>query len=359
MSFASATSLRSSAAKPGDNDKVLKESDARDRTNPRPRAGEPSDSKEDRADRFRDGRTGFRRRGETDQDSDGWSMVKPRKSFGHDGAERFHGRVGANDRFGGREERKPREREDADAGRDRPRRPFDAHPRDSKDGEEADGARRNGLPRKSDPWFKDTPVSEERPSQRERIDRAKSWRDRDPDDRSGEKAGERGGDRPYERRWARDRTPRTERDTAWFGEADDETAAGHTEEDFKKFMQSMKAKSTTQKQEEMGSGAAESSTGDSFFEQEKPRVAESAPAVEAGPDRFFELFGKSTGLDDGTSSKEAKENAKGKGSKSSRFTSFFSSQEETRRQTEPPTPAAGPPPPSIPLNGLHDGWAPV
>ncbi|CAJ2503785.1 Uu.00g111790.m01.CDS01 [Anthostomella pinea] len=49
----------------------------------------------------RDGRNNFRCRGEGGEDSDGWSIVKPRKSFGHEGAERFSGRMGDRpDRFG-------------------------------------------------------------------------------------------------------------------------------------------------------------------------------------------------------------------------------------------------------------------
>lgn len=374
--FASATLLRSSNHKAGENDKTFRDSD---RFNFRNRP-ELSDSNTDRGDRFRDGGSGrstnFRRRGEADQDSEGWSTVKPRKSFGHEGAERFHGRMGGgggggggagggggggggssggggNDRYS-REERRPRDRDDADGGRDRPRRNFEHSSRD-KDGDEADTPRRNGLARgRSDPWFKDSNTNDERPSQRERIDRAKSWRDRDTD---GDHHRERNSERTFERRWDRDRDGRAERDPEWLEPAE-EKAGGHTEEDFKKFMESMKARGGggAQKHEEKTSTAtAEASASDSFFELEKTK-AESAPAVELGPDRFFEQFAKSAGLDEASPSVEvAKDSAKSKGGKSSRFTSFFSAQEDTRVKTEPPTPAAVQhPPPTAPppFNGM-------
>src|SRR6202012_630533 len=99
----------SSRNRPLDNEKSFKESDSRDRFSLRPPRngdGENGGSFRDRdrdRERDRDGRHNFRRRGgDADQDSDGWSTVKPRKSFGHEGAERFQGRMGdRSERFGG------------------------------------------------------------------------------------------------------------------------------------------------------------------------------------------------------------------------------------------------------------------
>ncbi len=376
MNFASATLMRSSNSKPAEGDKSIRDTDSRDRFNLRSRT--ELDTSADRNDRLRDGRGNYRRRGETDQDSDGWSTVKPRKSFGHENAERFHGRMGAggtggtggtggaggtggtgggdgaapaapaagNGRFN-LQDRKPRDRDDHEAGRDRPRRHFDQHSKD-KYGEGAEGTRRNGLGRgRSDPWYKENNASEDRPSQRERIDRAKSWRDRDTE---GENHRERNSERTYERRWDRERDQRVERDPEWLDEPADDKSGGHTEEDFRKFMDNMKAKSGGQKQEEKVSAAADLYPGDSLAEPDQPK-AEAALAVDMGPDRFFEQFAKTAGLEDNAAAEgaAAKEASKGKGAKS-RFTSFFSSQEDSRRHTEPPTSAAGPPS-AVPQNG--------
>ena len=343
MSFASATSIRSGGIKPADGEKTLRDGDSRDKFAFRNKAADIPDNN---ADRFRDGRAGnYRRRGESDQDSEGWSTVKPRKSFGHEGAERFHGRMGGGDRYT-RDDRRTRERDDADATRDHPRRTFEPRSRD-KEGEEGEAPRRNGPNRgKSDPWFKEGSSVDDRPSQRERIDRAKSWRDREPDATDNHR-DRNNNERTYERRWDRERDQRAERDPEWLDEPAGDKAGGHTEEDFKKFMEKMK-RGGAPKQEEKGLGAPEAPGVESFFDEVDAMKGSSAVAVEQGPDRFFEQYAKSAGLDDGTAANEAKENAKAKAGKSSKFKSFFTSQEDTRRQTEPPTPATGAPPPPPP-----------
>lgn len=328
-SFASA----SSRSRPGENErneKIPRDADARDRFNTfRNRTGEP-----DSNDRFRDRRTNnYQRRGDADQDSDGWSTVKPRgKSFGQEGAEIFRkGRMGGDDRYS----------KDSDNARERPSRNFDRHSRD-KDAEEDDNPRRNGMNRgKTEPWFNKESAHEptERPSQRERIDRAKSWRDRNTDDRPEETRPSRGHEKTFERRW--DREQRVEREPEWLDEPLEPKAQGHTEEDFKKFMESMKAGRGGPKAEEkppLTSNASASDTG--FF------GIKSAP-VEAGPDKFFAAFGTTAGLDVGSSSTAEvnKEPAMPKAAKPSRFTSFFSAQGgDSRGQTEPATPAVGLPP---------------
>jgi hypothetical protein len=351
MNFSSANPLRSGDRK-GEGDKTFSKDS--DRFAFRSRVPELADSG---ADRFRDGRSNtYRRRGQSEQDSEGWSTVKPRKSFGHEGAERFHGgRMGGGDRYT-KEERRPRDRDDADGGRERTRRNFDHH-RD-KDGDEGETPRRNGLTRgKSEPWFKDSAVSDERQerqdrqertdrqAQRERIDRAKSWRERDPDAPPGDSHRDRGGDRSH-RYEKGDRDHRAERDPEWMDEPAGEKAGGHTEEDFRKFMERMKASKPKADDKGELSGA-----NPFFMGMEKPKV-ESAPAVEMGPDRFFEKF-KQQAVSEETSAAADVKTDKSKAGKSSRFTSFFSAQQEdTRRQTEPPTPAIAAPPQLPPQNGL-------
>ncbi|KAF4969611.1 hypothetical protein FSARC_3190 [Fusarium sarcochroum] len=321
-------------------DKVAKESETPGRFgNFRSRNGDLD------ADRFREGRNnnGFRR---GEGEADGWSTVKPRKSFGHEGAERFHGRMGGNFRD---DKRQPREQNDRDAPRDRPTRNFDGFTRD-RDGDDSDGRARNGLNRtKPEPWYKNesntatAPVAETTttPDKRERIDRAKSWRDRDaaadaPDDRHNN------NNRTHDRRWGRDRDQRVEREPEWLDEPLEEHPEAHTQQDFQKWMEEMK-------KAKAGIPAAPSKpanveAAEAIIEAEKPPV-QSAPAVQTGPDKFFMAFGSNAGLDT-PGTEEAKEPvSKPKtAGKSSRFTSFFSQpQEEPRGKTEPPTPMTGPP----------------
>ncbi|KAK4109853.1 hypothetical protein N656DRAFT_715097 [Canariomyces notabilis] len=341
-SFASATSARNNRT--GDADKGFKDPERQDRTDRFNFRSRPTESG-DAGDRFgRDGReirnNGFRRRGDQDQDSDGWSTVKPRKSFGHEGAERFHGRMGGagGDRFGVRDDRRLRDRDDRDSG-DRRSRNF----RDQ-DGDEADTLRRNGLPRgKSDSWFKDSSNggNNDAPmSQRERIERAKSWRDRDPDDRLGDRQGDR-YDRNYERRW--DRQPRVENEPEWLDEPAEEKAQGHTEEDFKKFMEAMKAAKggSAPKPEEKKGIALDKPAVDAVPEVEQKVV--SAPPMETSEDKFFATYGHSS-LDVSVAAGEGKDAVKPKGGKSSRFMALMTSQEDNRAKTEPATPAAAPQP---------------
>ncbi|KJK78435.1 hypothetical protein H634G_06133 [Metarhizium anisopliae BRIP 53293] len=300
-------------------------------------------------DRFRDGRSNpARRRGDGDQDGDGWNMVKPRKSFGAEGAERFHGKMGGNFR----EERRPTRdtisnKDDRENGRERPARPFDGFTRD-KDAADTEGRPpRNGLNRnKADNWR--TTESNEAPPMPEKRDRdrTKSWRDRD---RDAEPSDDRGAGRNNDRRWGRDRDQRNERDPEWLDEPADAREA-HTQQDFQKWMEQMKkAKS--------GSSSSAKAT-DTPAEPPKPSLP--VAPVETGPDKFFLAFGGTSASTDVTSPSEPKDSASSKSKtsgKSSRFTSFFSQpQGDSRPRTEASTPLAGPP---VNGPGSTAGSAPV
>ncbi|RSL71809.1 hypothetical protein CEP54_001117 [Fusarium duplospermum] len=333
MAFASARGNKAT-----ENDKTVKDSDAPARFgNFRSRNGDLEN------DRFREGRNsnGFRRRDGTEGESDGWSTVKPRKSFGHEGAERFHGRMGGNFRDGGRQ---PRDRDDREATRDRPARNFDSFSRD-KDGDDNDRSRNGPNRNKSESWYKNEPSTNTNetstPDKRERIDRAKSWRDRDT---SAEVADDRSNNRTHERRWGRDRDQRVEREPEWLDEPLEEHPEAHTQQDFQKWMEEMKKAKAGIPAAPPKPAAVEAT--EAVVEAEKPPV-QSAPAVESGPDKFFMAFGSNAGLDT-PSANETKEPAAASkpkpAGKSSRFTSFFSQpQEEPRGKTEPPTPMTGPP----------------
>lgn len=326
----------------GEVEKSVKEAEPRDRSERFNFRNKTSDT-DNGNDRFKDNRTNntFRRRGDADQDSEGWSTVKPRKSFGTEGAERFHGRMGVSDRTAGRDDRRFRDRDERDNG-DRRSRNADQTIRE-KDGEDADGSRWNGLGRtRTEPRLKEN--NEGAPlTQRERIDRAKSWRDRNPEEKPADKHGDRPNDRAYDRRWDRDREHRVEREPEWLDEPAEEKSQGHTAEDFQKFMEAMKAsRGGPQKNE---GNAAEKPTAELMVELEQKVV--SVPATESGPDKFFAAYGGGATLDIGSPAAEAKESSRPKTGKSSRFTSFFSAQDDTRGgRTEPPTPGAAAPPPN-------------
>ncbi|KAJ4012754.1 hypothetical protein NW752_006022 [Fusarium irregulare] len=342
-------------------DKVVKESEASGRFgNFRSRNGDLD------ADRFRDGRNsnGFRRR-DGENESDGWSTVKPRKSFGHEGAERFHGRMGGNLRD---EKRQPKDRDDRDATRDRPARNFDGLNRDAEDN---DGRSRNGLNRnKSEPWYNKNeanaaapPATEPTtttPDKRERIDRAKSWRDRNAVDDTPDDRNSNNNNRTNDRRWGRDRDQRAEREPEWLDEPLEEHPEAHTQQDFQKWMEEMKKAKAG-----ISSKPANVEATEAMIEAEKPPV-QSAPAAQV-PDKFFEAFKTGTGLDSPRVEENTNPVAKPKpAGKSSRFTSFFNQpQEETRGKTEPPTPMTGPPvhsgvplPMPMPFPGGPGGPAP-
>lgn len=286
---------------------------------------------------FRGGRnTNFR--GREDRDGEGWSTVKPRKSFGQEGAERFTGRMGGEYRH--RDDRGLKERDENDTAKDR-RRTFEA------EAEEGDAHRKNGLARgRTEPWFKEaTPKPAEggdRQSNRERIDKAKSWRVQDPEDKSGNSRADRGGER-HDRRW--DREQRPEREPEWLDEPLEERNAGHTEADLKKFMESMKASRGGPKATEKAADLSEGPPGlPSFFSSDSPAV-KSAPAMEKGPDKFFAAFGEAQMSVASPVAGDKPETAKPAATKSSRFANLFSAQTvEVRGQTEPSTPAAAPPP---------------
>lgn len=178
-------------------------------------------------------------------------------------------------------------------------------------------------------------------SNRERIEKAKSWRTHDNDENPRQPRNERGNDR-FDRRWGdKDRDQRAnEREPEWLDEPAEEKNAGHTEEDFKKFMENMKAGRSGPRTSEK---APEAADGPSAL----PSAVKSAPATEKGPDKFFAMFSETQMGMASPVSGDKPEAAKVPAVKSSRFANYFSTQTvEPRGSTEPPTPAAIPPPPS-------------
>ncbi|KJZ80053.1 hypothetical protein HIM_00767 [Hirsutella minnesotensis 3608] len=330
--------------KPLENDKGLKDFDLQGRVSLRGRNG-------DTDERMRDNRGVGLRRGDADQEGEGWSTVKPRKSFGNEGAERFHGKMGGNYQ---NEKRPPRERDDRDATRERPTRPFDTFVRD-KDAVEAEGRPRNGTNRnKLETWRTGDAKEGPQPERRDR-DRTRSWRDRD---KEADPSDDRGNGRTNDRRWGRDREQRPEREPEWFDEPQVEQREAHTQQDFQKWMEQMKAAK---------SGASAPAKPPASVPAEVVAEASKRQAStpgESGPDKFFMAFGGgSSGTLDATSPSEPKDapNKTKAAAKSSRFTSFFSqSHNDGRPRSEVSTPLTGPPTSEpVPNAGMAPGAAPA
>lgn len=267
------------------------------------------------------------RRGDADPDGEGWSTVKPRKSFGAEGAERFHGKMGGNFR----DDRRPVDR---DVTRDRAAKPFDNFVRD-RDGGDGENRSRNGLGRsKLDTWRSGDSKDGAQPEKRDR-DRTKSWRDRD---RDPEPSDDR---RTSDRRWGRDRDQKNERDPEWMDEPQVEQREAHTQQDFQKWMEQMKAAKSSNSAKPPAPAAPE------------PVAEASKRPVESGPDKFFMAFGGSGAALDATSPSEqpVKDTPTSKAKppgKSSRFTSFFAQPQHDGRAVSEgsvPPPANVPPPP--------------
>lgn len=325
------------------NDKTPRDSEFRDRFQ-RGKMGAIGGDTESRGTR---GAT-FRGRGDSDRDGEGWNTVQPRKSFGQEGAERFTGRMGGDHRH--RDDRGLKERDENESVKDNRRRTFD------NEGEEGDAPRRNGLTRgKTEPWFKENAAKAvdpaERAMNRERIEKAKSWRTHDTEDKPGHSRGDRNNER-HDRRWDRERETRQEREPEWMDEPAEEKNAAHTEEEFRKFMERARG---GPKPAEKAADAFEGPPGlPSFFTADTAAV-KSAPAAEQRPDKFFAKFSETavTTLGD-----EKPEVGNAPAAKSSKFAKLFGSSQpvETRGYTEPSTPAAGLPPAT---NGSGPGDAPA
>lgn len=317
-------------------------------------------------DRVRGDRSGLRPRRGDEQDSDGWSTVKPRKSFGMEGAERFNGRMGG-DRGGDRHKDDRRQHDRTEDRRfkgrdehegfdrnDRPTRGFGNFARE-RDSEQANEGRHNGNVRsRNEPsWFKETSSDVllspgDRKSNGDRFGN-RNWREKDDKvaDRERDRGDERGGDR----RWDRDRERsdrHQERDPEWMDEPTDQEKHARTQEDFQKWKDEMKAHSgrtafenTPSKLDSIDLGGQSSFFGmDNKTKVETPAAIDDAPR---GPDKFFESWAAQKAKPDDvvdpivTSKKEGGAKSVTSG-KASRFTSFFSKEEKDRSQTEPPPP---------------------
>ncbi|KAI9053142.1 hypothetical protein LZ554_003408 [Drepanopeziza brunnea f. sp. 'monogermtubi'] len=344
--FMSAGSMRN-ASKPSDLPErpSIRDADSNDRYNLRNK-GREGDGERTRGERNSNLRL-KRIEGDRDQDGEGWSTVKPRKSFGTEGAERFNGRMGGVDRH--REDRKYRDREDREV-KEKPRG-FDTFSRDIEHDQERE-TRRSGTGRgRNESWFKDKEPADAPSTPRDRnsngdrfIDRNRGWREKENgDSRGGDRVerNEKGnkGDRG-ERRWGdqpQENTPEWSLDVPV--EEKPKTNQTKTAEDFQKWKEQMQGK------DKVAVTTVEETKPDEppSLISEKSRV-ETPLEMNNGPDKFF---GSWIGGKEGTTPEEPKMEATPKAKtmgKASRFTSFFTPQEEPqRRVTEPAAPPSSAP----------------
>ena len=343
MAFASSTSVRNTNKLPLDSPDrpPLRDADSRDRFNFR-------NIKRDGETETREGRSNLLRPKRAEgEDNEGWSTVKPRKSFGTEGAERFNGRMGVH-----REDRRFKDREDRDV-KDRPQRGFDSFSRDKDvENQQESEVRRNGAGRgRTESWFRTEndgpPTPRDRNSNGDRFTN-RGWREKDDRDRVDNR-NDRG-----DRRWGGDREQKQEREPEWFDEPADDKSQTHTQEDFQKWKDQMQGKDKASSKTPM----EDKNDGGGFFGLEKPKI-ETPLAIDTGPDKFFGMWATPTNENGPGSGIEAKKDGPVKSQtvgKASRFTSFFAQEEPPRSQTVP-NPAVQAPPSAGGLGPLFPGVA--
>ncbi|KAI9724128.1 MAG: hypothetical protein M1812_000847 [Candelaria pacifica] len=294
-------------------DKLLKERDRDGADHERPRE-------------TRNGAINGRRGGK--EESEGWTNVRPRKSFGQEEGERFRRKTG--DRDNERDRDNPRDVHGS-------HKPHENHSGRDREHDDKDGpSRRNGFGRgRNEPtWFKDEKTADSKERDRAKEDsRDKEWRDNN-------RRGARGSDRDWTR------GGKLEQDPEWMAStANEEKPQAHTQADFQRWKERMKA----------GNAAAEEKP--KFVEVDHQRQVsgntKSTPPIQkvdtpllmdSGIDKFFGLFNEPPKATEDSSSNGAsksakKELAKSATAKSSRFTSFFTPQEEAPPQQLESAPA--------------------
>ncbi|KAI9649846.1 hypothetical protein NHQ30_002428 [Ciborinia camelliae] len=289
-------------------------------------------------------------------DPEGWMEVKPRKSFGAEGAERFTGRMGGERH---REEKRFKDREERDS-KERPRG-FETFSRDKDKNHEQDNNRRtaNGRARTEPSWFRDNndgpPAPRERNTNAERFEsRHKSWREKDADNRGdrGDRGDRRWGDRDRDHEDHNRSLPEwaAEEKTGQTSPQDDylksQTSTGsnnrkHTAEDMQKWKESMHSKNKP-----AVSNTAVEETTQPKVDENFSGIQKSTPLapLDTGTsrDEFFRLWATPTndiGLPSNfetNTENMTKSTVAAPSGKTSRFNKFFN-QDEPSRKVEPQT----------------------
>ncbi|KAL1896932.1 hypothetical protein Cpir12675_002580 [Ceratocystis pirilliformis] len=300
---------------------------------------------------------GFRRR--DDHDSEGWSTVRPRKSFGAEGAERFTGRMGGTDRYNDRRTR------DSDRDANISSREDDGDGRSNNANGPQNARSKDGT------WFRTNSGAEAstgRTSERlDKVKTVKSWRDRDEtiDDSHSNSNNNNSNHRNFERRWNRgEQSQRHERNPEWMDEPAGEETKTHNAEDFRKFMEELKSrenKASAKQSEDYGDGAGDNDNDNITFGSHEPgsSARDHVPPkkIELGPDKFFASFASGSNTEKGTPTGEPSEAAAtSKGTGKSRFMSLFNAGASHEEGLQPERyqqgPLSAPIPGHVPIPGL-------
>jgi len=266
------------------------------------------------------------------EDGDSWKGGRMRKAGGQDEGDYGTRRIG-EDEFPDREQERD--------GRHRPQKDHDLPQWDT---ERAAEVGRQGFSRNRTeaPWSRDEEAPNGRDHKNSRDNtRGRDWRDKDKD---------RGNFHVGDREWTRG--GKVEQDPEWMGSLEgEEKKQSHTQEDFERWKERMKASSTpaedkasARREEQIGRHG--STSGASKVE---PSPKEDAPLVmDATLDKFFSLWGDPK-TDSQAMHEESfggiarKDSAKAIAPKSSRFVGFFNPQPETPNLIETTAPPAKPP----------------
>ncbi|KAF2188315.1 hypothetical protein K469DRAFT_93732 [Zopfia rhizophila CBS 207.26] len=253
----------------------------------------------------------------TREDGEGWTNVKSRKSLGQDDLDRGFGRSGDRDR--------------------------DRHQKDG-DTDNADGTmRRTGMGKFESRWGRrdDTGAKEGDGS---RFGSAQGgWRER-----------ERDRERDRDRDWNRNAN-KVEEDPEWMDSpVGTEKKQAHTQEDFQRWKERMKAKDTPAEEKEEPKEVLASSVEPPVPTTIAFAPATSKPATPMGLDgdmgKLFGVWGKEKAPDAGTAESTAPSKAKAKQSKFAKM--FSKGPEEPPKPTQAPLPTPASPEPGT--NGSNE-----
>lgn len=271
----------------------------------------------------------FHNRKNTKEDNEPWSGLRQQKAFGHDDTER------GNRRNGDREKEKDEGREQ------RPHRGFENHRRDADREPNGEPGRRN-VPvrgRYEPSWHRDDDRQDGEPQEGNKdTTKPRDWRDKDK------------GMRGENREWIKSAKP--EQDPEWLDEpAPEEKKWAHTQEDFQRWKERMKASNGPNQELPLSSPEQRPTherTTSSISQTNSKTKVETPLVVDPGFDGFFGLWSESSKDQD---AQESTKNhvSKVNTSKPSKFTGFFSS----KIIPETPEPES-PRPPTQPTEAAKD-----
>lgn len=315
LSFTSASRTAKSSDSTDKRPVTSQESDssATERSNVRERFFKERDSERSRDKAgFMNGRRGTR------EDGEGWTSVKSRKSLGQEDGDRGH-RNGERDK--------------------------DRYQKDSDVDNTESASRRIGIGRGrfDQPWSREEPGPKDGEGTKTGA-RGQGWRDR-----------ERDRDRDRDREW--NRGGRIEEDPEWMDSpTKTEKKQAHTQEDFQRWKERMKAGATPAEEKEPAQEQPSNATEPTIAPAGTSNTSTSKPAtplaLDGGLEKLFGMWGESKRSDSISLEGTAISKANKAKPKPSRFAGLFAPPEEPAKQTQAQPPAPSSPGPAS--NGSNE-----